>query len=152
MNVTRVSRRVKAPRASVYHALLDVRAVAVWMVPDGMTGQIHEFDAREGGRFRVSLTYIEPSGIGKTTARTDTYNGHFVRLVHNEQVFEVVEFETMDPDLRGEMTITITLADADGGTDILVVHDGVPCGLPDSDNEAGWRQALGKLAALVESE
>jgi Activator of Hsp90 ATPase homolog 1-like protein len=69
----------------------------------------------------------------------------------NEQVVEVVEFETTDPALLGEMTITITLADADGGTDVLAMHDGLPLGVPTADNQAGWREALAKLAALVES-
>jgi uncharacterized protein YndB with AHSA1/START domain len=73
-----------------------------------------------------------------------------VKLVPNEQVVEVVEFATPDPALRGEMTITVTLADADGGTDLVAVHDGLPPGLPVADNEAGWRSSLAKLAALVE--
>jgi uncharacterized protein YndB with AHSA1/START domain len=114
---TRISRRVNAPRAIVYRALLDARAVATWMVPTGMTSHVHAFDAREGGSFRISLTYDAPTGTGKTTAHTDTYHGRFVKLVKNEQVVEVVEFETTDPALRGEMTITISLADADGGTE-----------------------------------
>ena len=63
---------------------------------------------------------------------------------------EAVEFETTDPALRGEMTVTITIADAAGGTDVLAVHDGLPRGLPTADNEAGWRSSLAKLAALVE--
>jgi uncharacterized protein YndB with AHSA1/START domain len=83
---------VKAPRAMVYRALLDARAVATWKVPTGMTSHVHAFDAREGGCFRVSLTYDEPTGTGKTTAHTDTYHGHFVKLVPNEQVVEMVEF------------------------------------------------------------
>ena len=112
MSSTRISRRVNAPRAIVYRALLDARAVATWMVPTGMTSHVHAFDAREGGSFRISLTYDEPTGTGKTTAHTDTYHGRFVKLVTNEQVVEVVEFETTDPALHGEMTITITLADA----------------------------------------
>jgi uncharacterized protein YndB with AHSA1/START domain len=74
-----------------------------------------------------------------------------VKLVPNEQVVEVVEFETKDPALRGEMTITITLADTDGGTDVHALHDGLPTGVPIADNEVGWREALAKLAALVES-
>jgi uncharacterized protein YndB with AHSA1/START domain len=147
---TCISRRVKAPRANVYRALLDARAVATWKVPTGMTSQVHAFEAREGGSFRISLTYDEPTGSGKTTAHTDTYHGRFVKLVPNEQIVEAVEFETTDPALRGEMTITITLADADGGTEVLAVHDGLPRGVPIADNEAGWRQALAKLAALVE--
>jgi uncharacterized protein YndB with AHSA1/START domain len=150
MSATRISRRVNAPRASVYRALLDPRAVATWMVPTGMTSR-HAFDAREGGSFRISLTYDAPTGTGKTTAQTDTYHGRFVKLVANEQVVEIVEFETTDPALRGEMTITFNLADADGGTDVLAVHDGLPPGVPAADNEAGWRSSLSKLAALVES-
>ena len=151
MNSTRVGRRVNAPRASVYRALLDARAVAQWMVPTGMTSHVHAFDAREGGSFRISLTYDAPTEKGKTTAHTDTYHGRFVKLVTNERVVEVVEFETTDPALRGEMTITITLTDADGGTDVLAVHDGLPPGVPTSDNEMGWREALANLAALVEA-
>jgi uncharacterized protein YndB with AHSA1/START domain len=149
---TRISCRVNAPRAIVYRALLDARAVATWMVPTGMSSHVHAFDAREGGSFRISLTYEAPTGTGKTTSHTDTYHGRFVKLVKNEQVVEVVEFETTDPALRGEMTITISLADADGGSDVLAVHDGVPRGIPPADNEAGWRSSLAKLAALVESD
>jgi uncharacterized protein YndB with AHSA1/START domain len=117
-----------------------------------MTSHVHVFDGREGGAFRISLTYDAPTGTGKTTAHTDTYHGRFVKLVPDEQVVEVVEFETADPALRGEMTITIALVDADGGTDVLAVHDGLPPGVPAADNEAGWRSSLAKLAALVEAE
>lgn len=149
-NLTRVSRHVNAPRAKVYSALLDAHAVETWMVPTGMTSRVHEFDAREGGSFRISLTYDDPTGVGKTTEHTDTFHGHFVKLVQNEQVVEVGEFETADPALQGEMTVTITLADAYGGTNVLAVHDGLPSGLSTVDNEVGWRSSLAKLAALVE--
>jgi uncharacterized protein YndB with AHSA1/START domain len=141
---------VNAPRARVYGAFVDANAIATWMVPTGMTSHVHAFEGREGGTFRISLTYDAPTGVGKTTAHTDTYHGRFVKLVPNERVVEVVEFETADPALRGEMTITITLADADGGTEVLAVHDGLPRGVPTADNEAGWRSSLAKLAALVE--
>ena len=142
---------MNAPRAIVYRALLDARAVAKWKVPSGMTCHVHAFDAREGGSFRISLTYDAPTGTGKTTAHTDTFHGRFVKLVTDEQVVEVVEFETANPALRGEMTITYTLADADGGTDVLAVHDGLPRGLSTADNEAGWQMSLAKLAVLVEA-
>lgn len=115
-----------------------------------MTCAVHEFYGREGGSFRISLTYDAPTATGKTTAHTDTYRGYFARLISNEQIVEVDEFETEDPVLRGEMTITITLADADGGTDLLAVHDGLPSGVLPADNEAGWQMALAKLTALVE--
>jgi uncharacterized protein YndB with AHSA1/START domain len=151
MRSTRISRHIRAPRAAVYRALLDEDAVARWKVPTGMTSHVHAFDAREGGAFRISLTYDTPTGTGKTTARTDTYLGRFVRLVPDKQVVEVDEFETTDPALRGEMTITITLVDAHGGTDLNAVHDGLPPGLSAADNELGWRLSLDRLAALLEA-
>ena len=141
---------MKAPRSAVYHALLDARAVATWMVPTDMTSHVHEFDPREGGAFRISLTYDAPTGTGKTTAHTDTYHGRFVELVANERVVQVLEFETADPAMQGEMTITFALADADGGTEVLAIHDGLPPGLSEADNELGWRLSLEKLVALVE--
>ena len=146
-----MSRRIAAPRAAVYRALIDPAAVAQWRVPDEMTSEVHEFDPREGGRFRVSLTYDAATGAGKSAAHTDTYHGHFARLVPGEQVVEVLEFETADPALGGEMTMTTTLADADGGTEVLIVHDGVPDQVPAADNETGTRMALARLARLVES-
>ena len=151
VNSIRIARHIRAPRAAVYRALLDARAIPRWRVPTGMTGVVHEFDAREGGSFRISLTYDAPTGTGKTTARTDTYHGRFARLVPNEQVVEVLEFETTDPDLSGQMTVTTSLVDADGGTDVLVVHEGIPRGVSVVDNEIGTRMSLDNLAALVES-
>jgi uncharacterized protein YndB with AHSA1/START domain len=150
VNSTRISRHVNAPRARVYRTLLDARAVATWKVPTGMSCHVHSFDTREGGAFRISLTYNAPTGTGKTTAHTDTYHSRFVKLAPNQQVVEVVEFETTDPTLQGEMTITTSLTDADGGTDVLAVHEGLPPGVSPSDNEVGWQEALAKLAALVE--
>lgn len=150
MGSTRITQRINAPRANVYRALLDSRAVAKWMVPDGMSSHVHAFDAREGGSFRVSLTYDAPTGAGKSTAHTDTYHGRFVKLVANDLVVEVVEFETADPALSGEMTIEISLTDVGDGTDLHAVHNGLPPGLSTADNEIGWRMSLAKLAALVE--
>ena len=146
-----MSWHIKASRARVYSALIDADAVVKWKVPSGMTSHVHAFESREGGTFRISLTYDAPTGAGKSTAHTDTYHGRFVELVPNEKVVEVVEFETTDPALRGEMTVTTTLADADGGTDLHAVHDGLPPGPATADNEAGWRSSLAKLAALVEA-
>ncbi|HXP73102.1 MAG TPA: SRPBCC domain-containing protein [Stellaceae bacterium] len=152
MTSTRIRRHIAAPRAAVYRALIDPVAVARWKVPRGMTAYVHSFEAREGGLFRISLTYEQSSAVGKTTARADTYHGHFAKLVPNEAVVEVVEFETRDPALAGLMTITITLADAaGGGTDLVAVHDGLPPGVSPVDNEIGWRMSLDKLAALVEA-
>lgn len=148
---THISSHINAPRAQVYNALIDAASVATWMVPTGMTSHVHAFEGREGGAFRISLTYDTPTGAGKTTAHTDTFHGHFVKLVPNEQVVEVVEFETTNPAMQGWMTITITLSDADGGTRLLAVHDKLPPGLSSSENEEGWRLSLAKLARLVET-
>ena len=152
MSTTIVRRRIEAPRSAVYAALLDPAAIAAWRVPSGMTSQVLVFEPREGGRFRVSLTYDAPIGAGKTTTHTDTYHGRFVRLVPDELVVEVVEFETEDPALQGEMTITTTLVDADGGTELIGVHEGLPSGVAPADNEMGWQESLARLAALVERE
>ena len=142
---------MNAPRPAVYQAFLDADAVAEWRVPDGMTSHVHEFEAREGGEFRVSLTYDAPDRTGKSAPHTDTYHGHFVRLVPDEQVVEVFEFETADPALAGTMTITTTLTDVGGGTDVLIVHEGIPDIVPAADNETGTRMALANLAKLVEA-
>jgi uncharacterized protein YndB with AHSA1/START domain len=142
---------VNAPRARVYNAFVDARAAAAWMVPTGMTSHVHEFDARAGGTFRISLTYDEPAKTGKTTAHTDTYYGRFVKLVPGELVVETMEFETAEPALLGEMIVTFALRDAHGGTEVLAAHDNVPPGISPADNEAGWRMALNKLAAFVET-
>ena len=99
-----------------------------------------------------SVLVTVPTGTGKTSAHTDTYHGRFVRLVANEQVVEVMEFETDDEAMRGEMTVTLTLTDADDGTEVLAVHDNVPPAVAPADNEMGWRMALEKLARLVEAE
>ena len=150
MYSTRVSWHVNAPRSRVYEALVDGDTVARWRVPAGMRSQIHEFDAREGGAVRISLTYDAPEHSGKTVAHTDTYHGHFLKLVPDELVVEQIEFETEESDLRGTMTMTTTLSDADGGTEVTVLHEGIPDGVPAAENEEGTRMALAALASLVE--
>lgn len=150
MYSTRVSRLVKAEASVVYRALLDADTIGRWRVPGNMSAHVHEFDAREGGFFRVSLTYDSQDEVGKSSAHTDTYHGHFVKLVANEQVVEVFEFETGAPELRGEVTMTTTLAESDGGTEITMVQDGMPDSVSPSDNELGMRMALDNLAKLVE--
>jgi uncharacterized protein YndB with AHSA1/START domain len=151
MGSTCITQRIKAPRSKVYSALINARAIAKWKVPEGMICHVHEFDAREGGALRISLTYDTPTEVGKTIAHTDTYHGRFVKLVPNEQVVEIDEFETTDPTLQGEMTTTITLTDADGGTELVAVHDGLPAyHSPTMKSDGEWRlrnwQRLSRLA------
>ncbi len=143
-------RLVRAPRPVVYRALLDRAAVARWRVPDGMTAEVLEFEPREGGRFRVSLTY-HGDEAGKTSGHTDTYAGHFVRLVPDEQVVEVMAFESAEEAFAGEMTMTTNLRDAEGGTEVELVHEGIPDAVRPEDNEDGTRMTLANLAAYVEA-
>lgn len=153
MGTTRLTKHIRAPRDRVYRALLDAATVQRWQVPDSMTSHVHAFDAREGGEFRISLTYQAPTGTGKTSAHTDTYHGRFVRLVPDREVVQVLKFETADPALRGEMTVTYTLASAsDGGTVLTGTHENLPPGVPPEDNELGWSESLGKLARLLEAD
>jgi uncharacterized protein YndB with AHSA1/START domain len=130
----------------VYRALTDPALIGRWRFPDGMTSVV---ELQEDGGFRVTLTYEAQDGQGKTTARSDTYRGRFTRLVPPELVVEVDEFETADPRFSGEMTMTVSLRDRDGGTELLAIHEGVPPGVAPEDNELGWRMALDRLAALV---
>lgn len=115
-----------------------------------MTSRVHSFYAREGGTFRISLTYDMPTTAGKTNAQTDSFHGRFVRLVPDAEVVQAVEFETTNPAMRGEMTITYTLAEADGGTDLVGIHENLPPGVSPVDNELGWSMSMEKLAKLVE--
>jgi len=150
MSASQVRRLLQAPRPRVYEALIDAEAVARWRFPAEMTCEVHEFDAREGGAIRISLTYESRDRRGKSHGSTDSYRGRFVRLVPDELVVEADEFETDDPALRGEMVSTISLSDRDGATELVAVHDQLPPGLSRSENEAGWREALARLAVLVE--
>ena len=150
MYSTSESLHIDAPRSAVYGALTDADAIARWRVPAGMRSHVHEFEAREGGRFRVSLTYRSEDRAGKTEGPTDTYSGEFAALVPGHQVVERLAFETGDPALRGTMTMTWTLRAADGGTEVELVHEGIPDVVPSDDSEAGTRMAMAKLAAYVE--
>ena len=151
MSVVGVTRRIEAPTVAIYRALLDPRAIEVWRVPDGMRCVVHEFASHEGGYFRVSLSYDDAAIEGKSSRHTDTYHGRFVSLRSDEQIVEVLEFEAEDPRLQGEMTVTTTLTDADGATDVTIGYENLPAGVSEADNQLGTEMALGKLAALVAS-
>lgn len=151
MATTRITRWIDAVPARVYAALLDPDAVRQWMVPDGMTSEVLAFDAREGGTFRITLTYAAPTTTGKTTTQSDTFHGRFVRLVPGAEVVQAVEFETDDPAMHGEMTITYQLTAAGGGTELTGTHEHLPAGVSPADNELGWSMSIAKLARLVEA-
>ncbi|MGE5182609.1 MAG: SRPBCC family protein [Acidobacteriota bacterium] len=149
MSRTEITVHLRAPRERVYRAFVDPGDVQQWMVPPSMRSEVHAWDARAGGAFRVTLTYAG-EGAGKTTARSDTYHGRFVELVPPSRIVEALEFETADPAMQGEMTMTIELREVAGGTEVVAVHEHLPQGVAPADNELGWRQSLAQLAALVE--
>ena len=151
MSTTRLTRHIGAPRERVFRALLDPEAVRQWMVPDNMTSHVHSFDARQGGTFRITLTYDAPTTAGKTDPQSDSFHGWFAELVADTKVVQVVEFEADDPAVKGEMTITYTLTDAEGGTELSGVHENLPPGVSPADNELGWSTSIEKLAALAEA-
>jgi uncharacterized protein YndB with AHSA1/START domain len=149
---TRVSRIIKAPRRAIYQAFLDPEALVSWLPPDTMKGHIYEFDAREGGAYRMSLTYLESDHAtrGKTSEHTDVVRGRFLKLIPDEQIVQLIEFESEDPAFAGSMTLTWALADVSGGTEVTILCENVPEGIRTSDHEAGMRSTLENLAAFTE--
>jgi uncharacterized protein YndB with AHSA1/START domain len=149
---TCVSRIIKAPRRKLYQAFLDSEALVAWLPPKGMKGHVFMFDAREGGAYRMSLTYADPnhSTRGKTSEHADFVQGRFVALRPDERIVQRVEFESEDPAFAGAMTITWTFADAPGGTEVTVLCENAPEAIRPSDHEAGLSSTLENLAAFIE--
>jgi uncharacterized protein YndB with AHSA1/START domain len=149
---TRTSRLIRARPEQIYEAFTTPGALVEWLPPGEMTGKIHEFDARVGGGYRMSLFYppSEPAFRGKTSDREDMVTVRFVELTPRK-IVEAVTFHTADPALFGEMTIVVTFEDAPGGTDVTLVCQNLPPGLRAADNEAGSRLSLEQLARRFES-
>ena len=145
-----MDRFVNASPTAVYRALTDGQTVGLWRAPDGMTCTVHTFDTRRGGEFRISLTYDDESRAGKSVGNVDTYQGYFRELVPDRRIVEVIGFETSDPELMGEMTITTSLEAVGGRTKVVVAFEGLPEGVPLDDNATGTAMSLSKLAKLVE--
>jgi uncharacterized protein YndB with AHSA1/START domain len=117
---TRTSRIIKARPEELYAAFMDPGALVAWLPPGEMTGEIHEFDARVGGGYRMSLFYpaTERSSRGKTSDKEDMVTVRFVELAPARRIVEGVKFVTTDPALFGEMTIEITFEPVSGGTEV----------------------------------
>lgn len=147
---TTVSRSVSAPADVIYRAYLDPKAVATWLPPGGMHGIVHEFDAREGGAFSMSLVYPEDtSSRGKSSDDTDTFKGRFAKLVPDREIVWATMFDSDDPSFAGEMTVQTLLRPTKTGTDVTITCQNIPPGIRLEDNETGCRETLEKLAAYV---
>jgi uncharacterized protein YndB with AHSA1/START domain len=149
---TRTSRVIRARPEVLYAAFLDPAALIDWLPPGEMTGEIHEFDARVGGGYRMSLFYRpdERSFRGKTSDREDMVNVRFVELAPPHRIVEAVSFVTADPAFFGEMTMTVTFEEVSDGTEVTLAFENLPPGLRAEDNEAGSRLSLAKLARRFE--
>lgn len=148
---TRATRWVRAEPDAVFRALLDPFAVAAWRVPNGMTATIHRFDAREGGRFRITL-HPEAGEGGRSAERPQTFRGRFRRLVPGQLVAEAIEFESRDPALAGVMMITTELRQVDDGCEVTMIYEDIPEGAYADADEVALQMALVRLAAWVEDE
>jgi uncharacterized protein YndB with AHSA1/START domain len=149
---TRTSKIIKARPDAIYEAFVNPAALVAWLPPGEMTGKIHEFDARVGGGYRMSLFYppTERSFRGKTSDKEDMVTVRFVELTPPRRIVEAVNFHATDPALLGEMTIEATFEEAPGGTEVTLLCKDLPAGLRAEDNEAGSRLSLEQLARRFE--
>lgn len=139
----RLHRVLAAPPERVYRAFLDPAAMAKWLPPHGFTGTTHEVDARVGGGYRMSFTNF-------TTNKSHSFGGKYVELKPNELLKYTDKFE--DPNLPGEMQVTIKLRKVSCGTDLEITQEGLPEVIPVEQCYLGWQQSLNQLAQLVEPE
>ena len=142
---------VSVPPQEVYAAFVDADALAAWLPPDGMTGEIDDADLRAGGGFTMTLRYDEaPEGGGKTTERTDVSRVAIDELVAPERVVWGVEFDSDDPDTAGRMTMTWTFTARDKGTRVAIDATDVPPAIDVEAHQQGLDASLANLAAWLE--
>lgn len=142
-NTVRLHCVLRAPAERVYRAFLDPDAMAKWLPPHGFTGKVHEMDARVGGGYRMSFTNFG-TGVGHS------FRGRYLDLRPHERIEYTDRFE--DPDMPGEMRVTIALHKVDCGTELEIVQEGVPSVIPVANCYLGWQESLSQLAQLVEAE
>jgi uncharacterized protein YndB with AHSA1/START domain len=138
----RLHRVLRAPPERVYRAFLDPDAKAKWLPPHGFTGKVHELDARVGGRYRMSFTSL-------STGQVHSFGGTFVELVPHERICYTDQFE--DPNLPGDIRVTISLKPVSCGTELSITQAGVPAAIPAEMCHLGWQESLSLLALLVEA-
>jgi uncharacterized protein YndB with AHSA1/START domain len=142
-NTIRLHRVLRAPAERVYRAFLDAEAMVKWLPPNGFTGKVHRSDPRVGGSYAMSFTNF-------TTGHSHSFGGTYQELVPNQRIRYNDRFD--DPNLPGEMIVTITLEAVSVGTELRVVQEGVPAAIPAEACYLGWQESLTLLAKLVEAE
>jgi uncharacterized protein YndB with AHSA1/START domain len=142
-NTIRLHRVLHTRPEKVYKAFLDPDAMVKWLPPNGFTAKVHQMDAKVGGVHRMSFTNF-------STGNGHSFGGKYLELVPNERLRYTDKFD--DPNLPGEMTVTVTLKKVSVGTELTVVQEGVPDVIPPEACYLGWQESLILLAKLVEPE
>lgn len=142
-STVRLHRVLQAKPERVYRAFLDPDAKVKWLPPHGFTGKVHHMDARVGGSYKMSFTNF-------TTGSSHSFGGKYVELVPNELLRYVDTFD--DPNLPGEMNVTVTLRKVSVGTELNITQEGIPDAIPAEACYLGWQESLTLLAQLVEPE
>ena len=142
-NTVRLHRVLRSSPERVYRAFLDADAKAKWLPPNGFTGKVHHSDARVGGTYKMSFTNF-------TTGQVHAFGGTYTELVPHERIRYTDTFD--DPNLPGEMQVTVNLKKVSVGTEVSIVHEGIPDMIPVEACYLGWQESLTLLAKLVEAE
>ncbi|AHG02023.1 hypothetical protein HALLA_01605 (plasmid) [Halostagnicola larsenii XH-48] len=141
-----VSRIIEASPERVYEAFLDPDELAQWLPPTGFSAEVHHLEPEEGGTYRMTFT-------GETEEFAEygsTFGGTYLELVPGERIVYTDEFETDDPEMAGETTVTVTFESVSEGTEVIVRHEGFPEAVPPSDANEGWIDSLENLADIVQ--
>ncbi len=142
-NTVQFHRVLRATPGRVYRAFLDADAMVKWLPPHGFTGKVHQMDPRVGGTYKMSFTNF-------TSGKSHSFGGSYLELVPDERLRWTDRFD--DPNLPGEMLVTVTLKKVSVGTDISIVQEGLPDVIPPEACHLGWQESLTLLAQLVEAE
>jgi hypothetical protein len=142
-NTVRLHRVLTAKPEKVYRAFIEPDAMARWLPPNGFTGRVHHLDAKVGGTFRMSFTNF-------TTGKSHAFGGEYQELKPGERLRYTDRFD--DPNLPGEMLVTVDLKPVMVGTDITIVQEGIPDAIPVEFCYLGWQESLQGLARLVEPD
>lgn len=140
-HTVKLSRVLRAPAERVYKAFVDPDAMARWLPPYGFIGKVHEFNANVGGGYRMSFTNFG-------TGHTHSFSARYVELIPNELIRHIDTFD--DPNLSGEMVVTVTLRKVICGIELAIVQAGIPEVIPSEMCYLGWQESLLQLANLVE--
>lgn len=142
-STVRLHRVLATKPEKVYRAFIEVDAMAKWLPPNGFTCTVQHFEAKVGGTFRMSFRNF-------TTGKSHAFGGAYLELVPGERLRYTDTFD--DPNLPGEMQVTVTLKQVSVGTDVTIVQEGIPDVIPAEACYLGWQESLRNLARLVEPD